>query len=178
MLLLVFYTAVQFQFWFLGDQSTFKEKLISIICFISKSYSMLDLFLLLSYNCSQLIQDIYRTGLDRNILHKIKRRKTNWIGHWLGRNCLRKHVFDGRIEETGRQGRRRTQLLDDPADEEILEIKTGSTRSRCVENSLWRSLWACRKTDCAEVTMILLLMMMTMMMMMITMMMTTILCRS
>jgi hypothetical protein len=35
---------VQFQFWFLRDQSTFKEKLFSIICFISKCYSMLDPF--------------------------------------------------------------------------------------------------------------------------------------
>ena len=33
-----------FNFWFLGDQSTFKEKLICIICFISKCYSILGLF--------------------------------------------------------------------------------------------------------------------------------------
>jgi hypothetical protein len=37
-------TPVQFQFWFFRDQSTFKEKLVSVICFISKCYSMLDLF--------------------------------------------------------------------------------------------------------------------------------------
>jgi hypothetical protein len=54
---------------------------------------------------------------ERNILHTIKRRKANWIGHILRRNCLLKHVIEGklegRIEMTGRCGRRRKQLLDD-----------------------------------------------------------------
>jgi hypothetical protein len=54
---------------------------------------------------------------ERNILHKIKRRKANWIGHILRRNCLLKHVIEGklegRIEMTGRRGRRCKQLLDD-----------------------------------------------------------------
>jgi hypothetical protein len=53
----------------------------------------------------------------RNILHKIKRWKANWIGHILRRNCFLKHVTEGETEErvdvTGRRGRRRTQLLDD-----------------------------------------------------------------
>jgi hypothetical protein len=46
-----------------------------------------------------------------------KKRNANWIGHILPRNCLLKHVFEGkidhRIEVTGRRGRRRNQLLDD-----------------------------------------------------------------
>jgi hypothetical protein len=54
---------------------------------------------------------------SRNILHTIKRRKANWIGHILRRNCLLKHVIEGklegRIEMTRRRGRRRKQLLDD-----------------------------------------------------------------
>ena len=54
---------------------------------------------------------------ERDILHTIKRRKDDWIGHILRRNCLLKHVIegkiDGRINVTGRQGRRRKQLLDD-----------------------------------------------------------------
>jgi len=52
----------------------------------------------------------------RNILHTVNRRKGNWIGHILGGNCLLKHVIEGqivgRIEVTGRRGRRRKQLLD------------------------------------------------------------------
>jgi hypothetical protein len=52
-----------------------------------------------------------------NILRTIKRRKTNWAGHILGRNCLLKHVIEGKlegsIEVTGRRGRRRKQPLND-----------------------------------------------------------------
>jgi hypothetical protein len=60
---------------------------------------------------------LHRVKEDRNILHTIKRRKANWSGHILRRNCLLKHVIEGhmqgRIEATGGQGRRRKQLLDD-----------------------------------------------------------------
>jgi hypothetical protein len=34
----------------------------------------------------------------RNILHAVKRRKPNWIGHTLPRNCLLKHFIEGNIE--------------------------------------------------------------------------------
>jgi hypothetical protein len=54
---------------------------------------------------------------ERNIIHITKLRKANWIGHILRRNCLLKHVIEGklegRIEVTGTRGRRREQLLDD-----------------------------------------------------------------
>jgi hypothetical protein len=60
---------------------------------------------------------LFRVKEERNILHTIKRRKANWIGHILRRNCLLKHVIEGklegRVEVTGRRGRRRKQLLDD-----------------------------------------------------------------
>jgi hypothetical protein len=60
---------------------------------------------------------LHRVKEERNILHTTKRRKTDWIGQILRRNCLLKHVIEGklegRIEMTGRRGRRRKQLLDD-----------------------------------------------------------------
>jgi hypothetical protein len=60
---------------------------------------------------------LHRVKEDRNILHMVHRRYGNWIGHMLCRNCLIKHVtegkIEGRIEMTGRRGRRRRQLLDD-----------------------------------------------------------------
>jgi hypothetical protein len=60
---------------------------------------------------------LHRVKEERNIVHTKKRRKANWIGHILRRNCLLKHVIEGklegRIEMTGRRGRRRKQLLDD-----------------------------------------------------------------
>jgi hypothetical protein len=46
----------------------------------------------------------------------------------------------------GRQGRRHKQLLDE-GKEKILEIERGSTRPHPVENSLWKRLQTCRKTD-------------------------------
>ena len=48
---------------------------------------------------------LYRIKEVRNILHTAKRRKANWTGHVLRRNCLLKHVIEGVIEGkvTGRQ---------------------------------------------------------------------------
>ena len=49
-----------------------------------------------------------------------KKRKANWIGHILRRNCLLKQVIEGKIkgeiEVTRRQWRRREKLLDDIKD--------------------------------------------------------------
>jgi hypothetical protein len=35
---------------------------------------------------------------NRNILHTIKRRKANWIGHISRGYCLLKYVIEGKIE--------------------------------------------------------------------------------
>jgi hypothetical protein len=55
--------------------------------------------------------------LDIQEPHEIRKRKANWIGHILRRNCLVKEVIEGkikrRIEVTRRRGRRRKKLLDD-----------------------------------------------------------------
>ena len=54
---------------------------------------------------------------QRNILHEIRKRKANWIGHILRRNCLLQRVIEGKIkggiEVTGRRGIRRWKILDD-----------------------------------------------------------------
>jgi hypothetical protein len=60
-----------------------------------------------------------RVKEERSFLQTIKRRKANWIGHTLRRNCLLKHVTEGKIEVTGRRERRRKKQLVD------LEEKTG-----------------------------------------------------
>jgi hypothetical protein len=60
---------------------------------------------------------LLRVKQQRNILHEISKRKANWIGHILSRNCLLRQVIEGKIkggiEVTGRRGRRRRKLLDD-----------------------------------------------------------------
>jgi len=51
---------------------------------------------------------LLRVKEQRNILHEIRKRKANWNGHILRRNCLLQQVTEGKIqggiEVTGRQG--------------------------------------------------------------------------
>ena len=46
------------------------------------------------------------------ILPTIQRRKVNYIGHILRRNCLLKHVIEGKTGGARRRGIRRKQLRD------------------------------------------------------------------
>ena len=75
---------------------------------------------------------------QRNILHAIRKRKANWIGHIVCRNCLLKQVIEGKIkgeiEMTRRQGRRRKQLLDD------LKDRRGycHLKEEAVDRNMWR----------------------------------------
>jgi hypothetical protein len=59
---------------------------------------------------------LIRVKVQRNILHESSKRKANWIGHILRRNCLLQQDIEGkvkgRIEVTGRRGRMRRNLLD------------------------------------------------------------------
>jgi hypothetical protein len=60
---------------------------------------------------------LQRVKEERDILHTTKRRKANWIGHILHKNCFLKRVIEGKIEERieviGRRGRSCKLLLDD-----------------------------------------------------------------
>ena len=63
---------------------------------------------------------LLRVNEQRNILHEIRKRKANRIGHIIRRNCLLKQVIEGKIkgemEVARRRGRRRKKLLDDLKD--------------------------------------------------------------
>ena len=76
----------------------------------------------------------------RNILHEIRKRKANWIGHISRRNCLLQRVNEGkikgRIEVIGRRGRRRRKLLDD--------LKERRGYSHLKEEALDRTTWRAR----------------------------------
>jgi len=41
---------------------------------------------------------LLRVKEQRNILHEISKRKVNWIGHILRRNCLLKQVIEGKMK--------------------------------------------------------------------------------
>jgi hypothetical protein len=77
---------------------------------------------------------------QRDILHEISKRKANWIGHILGRNCLLQLVTEGKIkggkEVTGRRGRRRKKLLDN------LKERRGYCHLK--EEALDRTKWRAR----------------------------------
>jgi hypothetical protein len=80
---------------------------------------------------------LLRVKEQRNILHEIHKRKVNWIGHILRRNCLLQWVTEGKIqggiEVTGRQGRRRRKLLD--------YLKERRGYSHLKEEALDRTMW-------------------------------------
>ena len=57
-------------------------------------------------------QVLDRVGEKRTLLNNILRRKGNWIGHILRRNCLLHDPIEGQMMEVKGVGRR-TQLLDD-----------------------------------------------------------------
>jgi len=83
---------------------------------------------------------LLRVKEQRNILHEIRKRKANWIGHILRRNCLLQWVIEGKIqggiEVIGRQGRRRWKLLDD--------LKERRGCSHLKEEALDRTMWRAR----------------------------------
>jgi hypothetical protein len=81
-----------------------------------------------------------RVKEQRNILHEIRKRKANWFGHILRRNCLLQRVTEGKIqggiEVTGRQGRKRRKLFDD--------LKERRGYSHLKEEALDRTTWRAR----------------------------------
>ena len=80
---------------------------------------------------------LLRVNEQRNILQEIRKRKANWIGHILRRNCLLKQVIEGKIkgemEVARRRGRRRKKLLDD--------LKDRRRYSHLKEKALDRTMW-------------------------------------
>jgi hypothetical protein len=83
---------------------------------------------------------LLRVKEQRNILHEIRKRKANWIGQILRRNCLLQRVIEGKIkggiEMTGRRGIKRRKLLDD--------LKERRGYSHLKEEALDRTMWRAR----------------------------------
>ena len=67
------------------------------------------------------------------ILHEIRKRKANWIGHILRRNCLLKQVIEGKMKGEMEVTRRRKKLLND--------LKDQRGYSHLNEEALDRSMW-------------------------------------
>ena len=85
---------------------------------------------------------LLRVNEQKNIIHEIIKRKANWIGHILRRNCLLKQVIEGKIKGqikvTRRQGRSRKKLLDDLNDRRgYCELK-----EEALDRTMWRNRFA------------------------------------
>jgi hypothetical protein len=82
---------------------------------------------------------LFRVNEQWNILHEIRKRKANWIGHILRRNCLLKHVIKGKIkgemEVTRRRGRRDKKLLDDVNDRRGYS----DLKEEALNRTMWRN---------------------------------------
>jgi hypothetical protein len=52
---------------------------------------------------------LLRVKEQMNILHEICKRKANWIGHILRRNCLLQRVIEGKIKGGGDRSDRKTR---------------------------------------------------------------------
>jgi hypothetical protein len=82
---------------------------------------------------------LHKVKEERNILHTIKSMKFNCIGHILRRICFLKLVIfgkiKGRVEVTGRGGRRGKQLSD--AVKETIEC--WNSKEEAPDCTLWRT---------------------------------------
>jgi hypothetical protein len=94
-------------------------------------------------SCNDLVRNeevLLRVKEQRNILREIRKRKANWIGHILRRNCFLQRVIERKIQEgievKGRQGRKRRKLLDD--------LKEMRGYSHLKEEALDRTIWRAR----------------------------------
>ena len=74
-----------------------------------------------------------RVKRESSILHTVERRKANWIGHSWRRNCLLKHITEGKVEGTGRRERRHKQLQ--------YEVKERRGYWKLKEEALHRTVW-------------------------------------
>jgi hypothetical protein len=92
---------------------------------------------------------LLRVKEQGNILDEIYKRKANWIGHILRRNCLLQRIIEGKIQEgtevTEKQGRRRTKLMDDLKERRGYSHLKEEALDCTVESSLGKRLRTCRK---------------------------------
>ena len=82
---------------------------------------------------------LLRVNEQRNILHEIRKRTANWIGHILRRNCFLLQVIEGKIkkqvEVKRRRGRRRKNLLDDLKDRRLY----CQLKEEALDRTMWRN---------------------------------------
>ena len=77
-----------------------------------------------------------RVGEGRIKLELIRKRKRNWLDHWLRRNCLLKDALEGMVNGKKIRGRRRYQMIDNIMINGLYE----DTKKKAEKRVEWRML--------------------------------------
>ena len=77
-----------------------------------------------------------RVGEERIMLELIRKRKRNWLGHWLRRNCLLKNALKGMVNEKKVRGRRKYRMMDNIMINGLCE----DTKRKAEKREEWRML--------------------------------------
>jgi hypothetical protein len=84
---------------------------------------------------------LLRVKEQRNILHEIRKRKANSVGHILRKICLQQQVIEGKIQEgievTGKRGRRHRKLVDDLKE----RSEYFCMKEEALDRTTWRTLF-------------------------------------
>jgi hypothetical protein len=78
--------------------------------------------------------ELPRAKDEQNIMHNMKRRNPNWIyKFWVETDS--EHIIEGKIESTGRRGRRRKKQLDDLKDTKRYQY----FKEEVLDPTIWRT---------------------------------------
>ena len=70
------------------------------------------------------------------MLEVLKKRKRNWLGHWLRWNCLLKVALEGMVNGKRVRGRRRYQMTDNI----MINGLYADTKRKAEKRVVWRML--------------------------------------
>jgi len=76
----------------------------------------------------------YSPGGTGNPACNKTRKKSKWGNHTLHRNCLLKHVIEGKIEWRGRRRRRRKQLVDETTERK----RYWKLKEEALDRAVWK----------------------------------------
>ena len=76
-----------------------------------------------------------RMGEGRIMLELIRKRKRNWLGHWLRRNCLLKDALEGMVNGKKVRGRK-NQMIDNI----MINRQYEDTKRKAEKSVEWRML--------------------------------------
>ena len=77
-----------------------------------------------------------RVGDGRIMLELLRKRKRNWLGHWLRRNWLLKDALEGMVNGKKARGRRRHHMIDNIMIDGLYE----DTKRKAEKSVEWRML--------------------------------------